>query len=144
VDALQFLTDSRPKRLWTSAIPAGGAIAHEENFVLNIEYQNGSLGTIIFSALGNPRLPQEYLEIYGDGKVMTINNFKNAKLIFGNKTKNLSLWREDKGYIKEMELIINAIREGQPSPMSPQELYDSHISIFKVMEAIETGKIVEF
>lgn len=144
VDALQFLTDSRPKRLWTSAIPAGGAIAHEENFVLNIEYQNGSLGTVVYSALGNFRLPKEYLEIYGDGKIMVIDNFKKGSVIYGNRTRKINLFHQDKGYTKEMELMVNAIREGQPSPMSPQELYDSHLGIFKVMEAIETGKIVEF
>lgn len=144
VDALQFLTGSRPARISVSRIPAGGAVPHEENFTMNVEYENGSLGTVVYTALGNFRLPKEYLEIYGDGKIMVIDNFKNAKLIEGNRTTNLSEWHQNKGYTEEISRMVDAIKNGKPSPMTLEELYLSHLATFKAAEALRTGNVVEF
>ncbi|MEK7543149.1 MAG: Gfo/Idh/MocA family oxidoreductase, partial [Patescibacteria group bacterium] len=143
IDALQYITDSLPKRVTISTVPTGGAVAHEENFSLTIEYENGSLGTIMYSALGNFRLPKEYIEIYGGGNIMVIDNFKSAKIIGPSKTRKLNLWHQDKGYARELEVMVNAIKNGWPSPMTPDELLASHLTTFKAMEAVKTGKAVE-
>ena len=144
VHALQYLTGSLPKRLWTAAIPAEGAIAHEENFALTVEYENGSLGTVFYSALGNFRLPKEYLEIYGDGKIMAIDNFKDGRVIYPSKTKTLDLRHQDKGYTREMELFIKAIKDGTSSPMPLEEIHAAHIASFAMMESLKTGKPISF
>lgn len=143
VDALQFLTGSLPQKLWTSAIPAGGAVSHEENFTVNIEYRNGSIGVVIYSALGNFRLPKEYLEIYGNEKIMVIDNFKKGKVIYPNRTQKLNLWHQDKGYGRELEVFLEAIREGKPSPLSLDDIFVSHLTTFKAMESLKTGKVIE-
>lgn len=142
VDTLQFLTGSTPKRIFASVIPVGGAVSHEENTVINIEYQNNSLGTIFYSALGNFRLPKEYIEIYGDSKIMVVDNFKDGKIIYANRTKKVGLRHQDKGFTKEFEAFIDAIKNGQPSPISLEEIYLSHLTIFKVMEATKENKII--
>ncbi|MEK7555449.1 MAG: bi-domain-containing oxidoreductase [Patescibacteria group bacterium] len=143
VDALQYLIGSKPRRIFTSVIPVGGAVSHEENVAINIEYQNNSLGVIFYSALGSFRLPKEYIEIYGGWKAMTIDNFKNAKIIYPNKAKNLSLWHQDKGYTRELEIFIDAIKTGKPSPFSLEEIYDVHLTTFKIVESMKSGKVVE-
>ena len=143
IDAFQYLINSKPKRIYTSAITPKGAIAHEENVVVNIEYENGSLGSIFYSALGSFRLPKEYIEIYGGGKAMTIDNFKKAKLFYPGKVKDVSFWHQDKGYTRELETFIDAVRNGKPSPFTLQELNDVHMSIFKVAESLRTGKVIE-
>ena len=142
VDTLQFLVGSKPKRIFASVIPVGGAVSHEEDTVINIEYQNNSLGNIFYSALGNFRLPKEYIEIYGDGKIMVVDNFKDGKIIYANKTKKVGLRHQDKGFTKEFEAFIDAIKNGQPSPISLEEIYWSHLTIFKIMEAARENKII--
>jgi polar amino acid transport system substrate-binding protein len=143
VDALQFITGSRPTRLSVARVPSGGAVPHEENFTLNIEYANGSLGTVVYTALGNFRLPKEYIEIYGDGKIMVIDNFKSGKIIAGNRTENVSEWHQNKGYTEEIAAMVEAIKSGAPSPMSLEDIYLSHVTTFKAAEALRTGSVVE-
>lgn len=144
IDAFQYLINSRPKRIYTSVIPIGGQVAHDENIAVNIEYENNSLGTIFYSALGSFRLPKEYIEIYGNGKAMVIDNFKNAKLFESTRVKNLSLWHQDKGYTRELEVFIDAVKNGKPSPFTLQEINDVHLTIFKVAESLKNKKIIEF
>lgn len=144
IDAFQHLINSRPKRIYTSVIPVGGQVAHDENIAINIEYENNSLATLFYSALGSFRLPKEYIEIYGNGKVMVIDNFKNAKLFESTKVKNLSSWHQDKGYTRELEVFIDAVKNGKPSPFTLQEINDVHLTIFKVAESLKNKKIIEF
>lgn len=144
VDALQFLTNSKPKRIFANVMPVEGAISHEENLIATIEYENNSQGVIFYSALGNFRLPKEYIEIYGDGKIMVIDNFKDAKIIYPNKTKDLSLWHQNKGYTEIYEEFIKSIKEGKPSPISLEEIYLSHLTIFKVIKSFKYKNIETF
>lgn len=144
VDALQFLTGSKPRRIAAVGVPTGGAVAHEDNFTISIEFENGSLGTVIYTSLGNFKLPKEYLEIYGDGKIMVIDNFKDGKVVEGSRTRNVSQWHQNKGYTEEIRALVEAIRTGGPSPMSLQDIYLSHLATFKAAEALRTGKIIGF
>ena len=143
VDALQFITASRPKRVSAAVVPIRGAVTHEENFAFNIEYENGSLGTVIYSGLGNFRLPKEYIEVYGNGNIMVIDNFKNARIIYPGKTKKFNLKHQHKGYLEELEALMDAIRTGGPSPISLEELYMSHLVTFKVAESLKIGKTID-
>lgn len=144
VDALQFLVDSEPKTISANLISKEGIIFHEENLIANIEYKNYSLGTIFYSALGNFKLPKEYIEIYGDNKIMIIDDFKNGKVVYPNKIKSLRRWHQDKGYKKELEIFIDSIKNSKSSPISLKELYLSHLTLFKIVEAAKEKKTIKF
>jgi predicted dehydrogenase/threonine dehydrogenase-like Zn-dependent dehydrogenase len=139
VDALQFFTNSKAKRVSAGMVPVGGAVRHEENFSFLIEYENGSLGVVFYSGLGDFRLPKEYIEIYGGGKVMVIDNFQRAKVFTGGKIKELNLRYQHKGYLEELELLLAALRDGRSFPILLEEIYFSHLTTFKVDEALRNG-----
>ncbi|HDY73039.1 MAG TPA: oxidoreductase [Candidatus Jorgensenbacteria bacterium] len=140
IDSLNFITGSSPRRVYASVIPVGGGVEREENTSITVEYDNGSLGTIFYSALGSYRLPKEYIEIYGDGKAMLIDNFKNGKIVYDNKVKKENLPHQDKGYDGELEAIFDAIREGKPSSMSLKEIWESHIATFEAYNSFKDGE----
>lgn len=141
-DALGFLTGSRPRRVYGGVIPVGGGVPHEENFSFTVEFEDGSLGTVFYSGVGNFRLPKEYIEIYGGGKIMVIDNFKSGKILTAGKTRSVNLKKQHKGYFEELDLLLSAIRNGGKPPISLEELYASHMAIFKVQESLKTGQTV--
>lgn len=143
VDALQYLTGSVPRRIYSQAISPDGAVKYQENIIINLEYQNKSLGTIFYSDLGNFKLAKEYIEIYGDDKIMLIDNFKKGRFFLANKTKKINLRHQDKGYFRELGEFIMAIQENKKSPISLEELYFSHLTIFKLMESLKENKVIE-
>ena len=143
VDAVSFLAGSKPVKVHASAVPVGGGVAQEENVIITIEHENGSIGTIFYSALGNFKMPKEYIEIHGGGRIMTIDNFKGAKLITQEKNHKLSLRHQNKGYTEELAAVIGAIKEGKRSPISLEEIYYSHLATFAAVESLKTGETVE-
>jgi polar amino acid transport system substrate-binding protein len=141
-DVLQFISGSKPRRILAAEVPVKGAVTHEENFSFTVEFDNGSVGTVFYSGLGNFQVPKEYIEIYADGKVMIIDNFQRATVASPSKVKKYNLSQQHKGYKEEFDEFLRAIRDGKPSPIPLDEIYLSHLAIFKVAEALKTGGVV--
>ncbi len=143
IDWCNFITSSAPAKISVASVPVENSILNEENLIINIEYKNGSACSVFYSALGNFKLPKEYIEIYGGGLIVTIDNFKDGKIIRKDKTEKINLKHQNKGYTEELKNIINAIQTGAPSPISLEEIEKTHLSIFKAGESLKTGKIME-
>lgn len=143
IDLMQYIIGHPPVRIWASAVPQGGAVSHEENMTVTIEYKDGSTGVILYSALGNVRMPKEYIEIYADGKVMIIDNFIRAKVIESKKTRTLNKWRQEKGYAEELQAMVESIEKGSPSPMEIHDILISHETTFAIEECIKKRTPIE-
>jgi predicted dehydrogenase len=130
VDFLQFLTGAEPKMVYAAKIMAGANVIAEDNVNITIDFADGSTGTILYTALGDKSLPKEYIEIFGGGKAMSINNFKSGK--------RLSL-SQDKGHYGEFRAFAEAIRNGKPSPISVEELALTTLVTFKIHESLKKG-----
>ncbi len=130
VDFLQFLTGSFPERVFATKISGGGDVIPDDNVSITIAFADGSTGTILYTALGDKSLPKEYIEIFGGGKAMSINNFKSGK--------GFSL-SQDKGHYGEFRAFTEAILSGNPSPISIKELALTTLVTFKINESLKTG-----
>lgn len=130
VDFLHFLTGSAPIRVYATKISQGRAVIAEDNVIITIDFADGSTGSILYTTLGSKSLPKEYVEIFADGKNIIINNFKMGG--------PLSL-RQDKGHYGEFKAFIQAILEGQPSPIPMTELALTTLTTFKIHKSLEQG-----
>jgi polar amino acid transport system substrate-binding protein len=140
MDLIRYITNGRPKKVYSSVIPTGGSVEREENALINIEFDNNSIGSIFYSALGNNQLPKEYIEIYGDNKTMVIDDFKDGMLYKDPKKEKVGLRHQDKGYYNEMSEFVEAIRSGKPSPMSLEEIVDAHLAIYGAYDSFKDGE----
>lgn len=133
VDFLQFLTEAAPERVYASKISGGASTIAEDNISITIDFADGSRGSILYTALGSKALPKEYIEIFGGGRDVVINNFKTGGL--------LSL-TQDKGHYGEFKSFIEAIIHGKPSPIPVEELALGTLTTFKIHESLEKGEPV--
>ena len=144
IDTISAISGSSPKRVTAMGIPVEGKTKHDENFTIVIEFENGSVGTIFYTALGNFGFPKEYIEIYGAGKIMTIEDFKKASVIEnGKKTKQFKIRQQDKGYMKEFSLFFESLKSGGAPPISVEELFNTHIATIRALKSLKTGKTFE-
>ena len=130
VDFLQFLTGAAPKMVYAAKVAGGANVIAEDNVSITIDFSDGSTGTILYTALGDKSLPKDYIEIFGSGKGMSINNFKSGK--------RLSL-SQDKGHYGEFRAFTEAILNGNPSPISVEELALTTLVTFKIHESLRSG-----
>jgi predicted dehydrogenase/threonine dehydrogenase-like Zn-dependent dehydrogenase len=89
---------------------------------MQLEFADGSTGTIHYLANGSKDFPKERIEVFAGGRVMVCNNFRSTRE-FGGKNK-LSTYSQDKGHAEELRQFLSAIQKGGPWPIPWNELWE--------------------
>ena len=139
IDLCTFITGS--KVTGVSANSMNTADGKTDTLTVNLSFANGSIANISYFSNGQKELPKERLEVFAGGVVAIIDDFKSV-VTYG-KTVSEKSGKQDKGHAKEVELIINSIREGKNAPIPFDEIYHSMLVTFKVLESISlNGELV--
>ena len=120
IDLLRFLSSS-PIKSW-SRITMKADI--NDTLSININFEDGSIGTIHYFSNGSRSFPKEKLEVFASGRVLQMDNYR--KLIgFGwPNFKKMHSWRQDKGQKNCVKAFVNAIIYKKPSPIPLDELLE--------------------
>jgi polar amino acid transport system substrate-binding protein len=105
VDLLSHLTGSRPVKISAEGLSMPDSrYRSDDNIQATIRFADGSVGTVNYVASGNKAASKEYLEIFGDGMAITMDDFR-ALTIIGNDGRRYSeKTSQDKGHRKMLEL----------------------------------------
>jgi predicted dehydrogenase len=116
-DLLTFLTRSRVADVHAESLrPKGPPFGSHDNFVTTMRFEDGSVGTLAYTALGSSEHPKEQLEVFADGTVLALDDYR-ALAVKGSKAEGLSTRTQEKGQREELEALAAAIRSGGPSPI---------------------------
>ena len=97
---------------------------------IQLSFEDGSIGTIHYYSNGSKNFPKERLEVFARGGILQLNNYQ--KLIGYNWPgfKKMNLWNQDKGQKACAKAFIDAISNGNISPIPIEEIFEvSRISI---------------
>lgn len=126
IDLLRFLAGS-PIRAYSKATmdaPAGDTVS------LQFSFAGGSIGTVHYFANGNKSFPKERLEVFADGRILQLDNFRRLTGFGWPGFTKMSLWRQDKGQKACVAAFVEAVRLDAVSPIPFDELEEiSRISI---------------
>ena len=114
--------------------PDGTRLAANDNFAATVAYADGSVCTLTYTALGDTSHPKERLEVFADGAVLTLDDYKSLSTTRGGRG-----WRgttQRKGHVEELEALASAIRDGGPWPIPLEEQTRAMRIAFAVEEAI--------
>lgn len=116
-DLFTCLSGSRVKEVTARAIaPKTSYYSHQDNFVATISFDDGSVASLIYTALGTSDYPKEMMEIFVDGKVLSLNDYTNLS-VMGMKGKGIKSRIIKKGHKEELEAFARSIREGGKWPI---------------------------
>ena len=107
-----------------------------------LRFTDGSLATIAYTALGDGAYPKEIIEIFADGTVVAINNFRTLTITGGGKSAKQTS-SQDKGFSAALTAFTAAVREGGSAPVDEKEWIESSMATFAVLEALQSGNRVE-
>ena len=116
VDSLTYLCGALPIEAQAAA-----AQGHSDAVTALLRFADGSVGTIIYSSLGDPSLPKEYLEAFGAGRAITLDDFTELTIHADGKAKTIKA-RQDKGQAKLVAAFLDAARGKGPAPIPLEEL----------------------
>ncbi|MCG8992289.1 bi-domain-containing oxidoreductase [Laribacter hongkongensis] len=112
-----------------SIIPSSKQWMRNDNFVATLKYADGSICTLTYTALGDKSYPKERMEVFADGKVLTMDDYKSVT-VHGGKHKGWSSAVMQKGQLEELEALSATLLKGSAWPISLEEqLRASYISL---------------
>jgi predicted dehydrogenase/threonine dehydrogenase-like Zn-dependent dehydrogenase len=116
-DLFTFLTGSRVTDVAARAIrPATAHYAAADNFSACLTFADGSVATLMYTALGAREHPKERAEIFADGKVLTIDDYCRF-VVAGARHRGIDLKHADKGHKAELLAFARAVRDGGNWPI---------------------------
>ena len=128
-DVFTFLTNSRVVEVdYISIHPNTDFYRSDDNFVCTVRFEDGSVGTLTYTALGSREFPKEQMEIYCDGWIASMTDYKTLSF-FGCDIRSVRNRIVDKGHRQEMIAFGKAIINGIEWPIPLwQQLQATRIS----------------
>jgi predicted dehydrogenase/threonine dehydrogenase-like Zn-dependent dehydrogenase len=96
----------------------------QEDVSIILNFKDGSFGTINYFTGGAKSFPKENIEIFCNGSVLKLNNFKSLKGYGWKKFKKLNLWQQDKGHRGSVQAFLDAIKN-RNMPISFENLVET-------------------
>lgn len=144
VDFVQFMTGATPVRVSASAVRSGNARETDaDTLAITLEMSDGSVGSILYVALGDKRLAKERCEVFADGSAAILDDFKSGSVFRDGREEKLKGGAQDKGHASEIASFIEAVRTGGPSPISLESQIATTLTSFAVLDALRTGAPVD-
>lgn len=143
VDCFQSFTAARPVRVFAESLGSRSKeIASADNVHVTIRYADGSVGLITYTSTGDPSFPKERCEIFGNGTVMVLDDFRSLAVSTNGKTET-KRGTQDKGQAAEMRAFVHAVSSGDTMPIPWLELADTTRVTFAILESLRSGRAVE-
>lgn len=116
-DLFTFLTDSEVENIQAhSLVPKTQHYSSKDNFMVTLSFKDGSLAHLTYTAMGAKAFAKEHLEVYFDGKVAHMEDYKNLKY-YGIKASGLETKLPEKGQKEELKALAQAISKGESWPI---------------------------
>jgi predicted dehydrogenase/threonine dehydrogenase-like Zn-dependent dehydrogenase len=135
VDAMLYLTHSAPNSAYAVGMGSPTDRSTSDNVSVTISFDDGSIGTISYVSSGSVRVEKEYLEVFGDGKSVLMEDFKNV-LFFSDRRRQRKRFARDKGHQEELRVVLEGLRSNGPSPISFSSLLLTSLTTFKAVESL--------
>ncbi|MCG6188143.1 bi-domain-containing oxidoreductase [Maribellus maritimus] len=111
IDLMTFFTESKIKSISVEELtPTNGAVSSSDNKSIVLKYQDGSVCTIEYFAVGNKSLPKEYMEIHFDEKSIVMEDYKQLKG-YGIKINEIRTSGSEKGQLEELKALFESLTE---------------------------------
>jgi predicted dehydrogenase/threonine dehydrogenase-like Zn-dependent dehydrogenase len=136
IDLLRFLGGSPITRFQAAGMGNVRDAGITDMATITLQFQDGSIGTILYLANGHKSFPKERLEIFAGGRILQLDNFRKLSSYGWPGFGQMRLLRQDKGQRACAASFVRAIEEGADSPIPFSELIEVSRVTIEVAEAL--------
>jgi len=138
-----FLTGSPVVRVRSAMIGASPGLAiREDKMTITLDFADGSLGTLHYFGNGSKSYPKETLEVFCEGKVLRLDNFRVLRGWDWPGFSKMKLTRMDKGHNEEFRRFTAAVASGGPAMIPFEEIENVTRAAFAAVRSAHSGETV--
>ena len=143
IDLCQHLAGALPTRVFAECIAGDTRFRGDDNVAITLRFADGSIATVLYTAMGDSRQGKECLEVFGEGRIARLDDFRNLELSAGGTTRKQRSANQDKGFEQEMRRFLAAVRQGGEMPIPWEQLVGSTRATLAAVESLRTGAAVD-
>lgn len=135
-DVFNYLTGANVLKIEATSI--GGSSRQwksNDNFSATVAYDDGSVCNLIYTALGHTGYPKERMDIFGEGKVIALDDYRSLS-VTGMKGVDWHAQTQDKGQLDELRSLADCLRRNKPWPISLEQQLSATRTSHRVEEAL--------
>lgn len=141
IDLLSYITGSTVTKVSAESLAMPDErYRSDDNLQITLRFADGSVGTINYVASGNTRMNKEYLEVFGDGKAFTVDDFKTMSAAVDNKLTFDKARSQDKGHKAMLQQFARALKTTSESPIPFTAIVNSTLATLAVLDSLATGE----
>jgi predicted dehydrogenase/threonine dehydrogenase-like Zn-dependent dehydrogenase len=138
IDLVAHLAGSPIVEVLASALGTHPA-RNADNVTVLLKCADGSQGVVNYFANGHKSYPKERVEIYAQGRVLVIDNFRRLEG-YGFKSGAAAMrGRQDKGHKAQFEAYLAFLRGGGAPPVPFEGTVNTTLATFAAVKAFGTG-----
>jgi predicted dehydrogenase/threonine dehydrogenase-like Zn-dependent dehydrogenase len=125
IDVFRFLVgDARPVEVMPVSASSVERLPASDNSALSIRYADGSIATLVYTGLGNSSLPKEYVELYADGNILIIDDYRSLRVL-GAHVKGWQSPAQDKGHYEELQAFGRLLLDQGENPLPLEQIVEA-------------------
>jgi len=135
-------TPATPTRVSASMIPPNGDnVVARDNLIVTVQFDEGSIASLTYTALGHSDLPKERVEIHGAGASVVLDNYVSLEgygieIPEATKGNRIQLAQPNKGITEQWQQIANAMHGEQDHAIPFEETYRAMALTFQAEAAL--------
>ena len=130
VDLLRFLSDS-PISGWNRTTMEATT---DDTVSISLQFTDGSIGAIHYFANGPKSFPKERLEVFAQGRVLQLDNYRKLVGFGWPGFEKMNLWRQDKGQKACAKAFVDAVEGYVAAPIAVDEIFEVTRVIIELAE----------
>lgn len=140
IDFMRFVCGAPVTKVQALCVQtANAAETPEDSISVNLQFADGSVGTLEYVAFGDTALPKERCEIHGEGSTAVMDNFCTT-VCSGKLGKRKLKGRQQKGFAEELAATVAAVKAGAAMPIAWCEIENVTRATFAVLKAVKSGE----
>jgi predicted dehydrogenase/threonine dehydrogenase-like Zn-dependent dehydrogenase len=136
-DLFNYFIESQVEDIRVMSVPVNDtSVVADDNVTVTVRWVDGSLSTLVYTALGHGDLPKERIEIFAGGSSVVIDDFKHMDL-YGFRERSIRLKKQDKGHYQQLVELARFLRGEKANIISFQECVNAMRMAFEVERLIK-------
>jgi predicted dehydrogenase len=141
-DLLYWFIEREPIEIFTRGISSNNFdLIIDENCITTIKFADGSTASLAYTSLGHPSFPKERIEIFANGNVILIDDFKSL-IVRGSRRQDIKLRKIDKGHYNEIIDFLNTMKGEKSLSITVEDGIRATVCSLKALESLRAQKPV--
>jgi predicted dehydrogenase len=141
IDLLAYIAGA-PVTSVSAMMVGEGPVVRTDKMCIQLGFADGSAGTVNYFANGSKSYPKEVLEVFSQGRIARLENFRVTTGYGFKGFGRFKTWRQDKGHQREIAAFVERVATGGQPLIPFAELENATRASFAAMESASTGTVI--